>query len=981
LKRGRPSPALLFFHNQFAAELKPAYTAAHIHTSIVHRDAEGGSVSNGTPGLTITVTVSNATVTVSPSKAYIQLPLGGSTMDVTWTLTGDAGYTFASPAFAWTNVTGAALPSAAAPSELTLTVSPATPPFNMCYNITVTNGSSVVTTGTPACLQYPTAWGYPDQYSCFPGETIQLHVSSDAALVGFNVYPITDFYENPGGYAGWQPGAQPLLTIAPAPIAYSNFEPDNKSGSGTDDWGWPQNFAIPTGTSWATGIYIIEIGAYPPLGVLSPSGAQALPAPITTSWVMFVIKPSKPTPGAMLYKWNINTIQAYNTALYPVITLPEAVPAQSTPLMRPCDNSCMYGAIPVSGTTLQLTMRRPASQIWSVKSINYDYPFVQWLQKQNFSVDYYTDIEIELDTSLDLLSQYAAVLFRGHDEYLAEQTYDNLVAYRNAGGNLVFLSGNTCCWRIHYLWDGSVPAGFQCDKGTDPLDVNGPDAWWIVGTSGNSAACDNALVGAGSRNAGITGDSNGDPFWSQDFGQNNSVMPSAGFTIQNASHWIFAGSDAADGQVIGTLPSLPDATITPATITAENLIGYESNGVRLNSVSNLTPTFVDGTPANFALLGVGVTAPVLPATNGAVGSWEVFSREGCILPNVGGVYAATMGMYSSYGSVFTGSTINWVFVLDEMDANGGFSWLSAPPNWPPQSKDADGNPILGDPSLHYITRNVLTAFSNPAKNVVAAADLTGSGDPDLILQSAGPGEPLYWLMNGLARTASGSILYDGTDAPGQTFRIAAAAGLTGTGAGLLLQSSADGSVVYWSLDWSATAQTLTRASVAPITPTTQLGTGWRLCTAMPASAAGSDYLLFQNQQDGSLWYWEVNGTDVATSAAFGDWTPGNLQWQLVAAVDLTGSGVAQDLVFWNAAASSVYYWTMSGLTKSGEGTISGVTSSAGALVAAGSFGSPAVPTLIFQDPQSGALSSATVTQFVAGTPAPFTPTSNAWFLA
>jgi hypothetical protein len=43
----------------------------------------------------------------------------------------------------------------------------------------------------------------------------------------------------------------------------------------------------------------------------------------------------------------------------------------------------------------------------------------------------------------DVLRRYSVVVFPGHTEYYEPRTYDRLLAYRNAGGRLYFLQGNS----------------------------------------------------------------------------------------------------------------------------------------------------------------------------------------------------------------------------------------------------------------------------------------------------------------------------------------------------------------------------------------------------------------------------------------------------------------------------------------------------------------------------------------------------------
>lgn len=67
--------------------------------------------------------------------------------------------------------------------------------------------------------------------------------------------------------------------------------------------------------------------------------------------------------------------------------------------------------------------------------------FVQWMQKHQLAAQHVTDIELGRMAPA-VLRRYAVIVFPGHTEYYERATYDRLLAYRNDGGRLYFLSGN-----------------------------------------------------------------------------------------------------------------------------------------------------------------------------------------------------------------------------------------------------------------------------------------------------------------------------------------------------------------------------------------------------------------------------------------------------------------------------------------------------------------------------------------------------------
>lgn len=524
-------------------------------------------------------------------------------------------------------------------------------------------------------------WGYPDTYSYLPGQTMGLHVSASTPFFGLKVFHLRDWYAT---------APELLFEMTPRPIAQHQFGP--VAGNGSDDWQWASNAEVPVG-NWPSGIYVAQLGAY-----------DKWPGePVATHTIEFVVKNPGATPAArILYKLNLNTVQAYSLGMQD--GLPEIPPF----------NRDYYVNVPPRGPRgYKLTFRRPVwSWAWNNKSVQYDYAMVRWLEAQEYAADFCTDVDVHLDRNLDLLGRYDLLLSIGHDEYWSAEMRQNVEAFRDAGGNVAFLSGNTVCWRVHFTDVDpafGVPTAFECDKGPPPLcDVSSDDAWWRVDP-------ENKLVGVGTRNCAIRLDDPNGPF-------SPTTPSSPGYRIQNANDPLLRGTIVADGFTIG-LRDVIDRLGNPV---LENLIGYEGGGARVVQLANRNwqATLTDGTPSNFVILGVGVTAPVEGACSrspcGGPGQppctrWWSFSREDN--PELPDVYAATMGYYrKGEALVFTGSTIHWANILNEWDTDGG-AWRDVPLAWEDgrPERDAEGHPILGNPYLHRITRNVIDTCLAPAR--------------------------------------------------------------------------------------------------------------------------------------------------------------------------------------------------------------------------------------------------------------------------
>ncbi|WP_214411538.1 N,N-dimethylformamidase beta subunit family domain-containing protein [Sphaerisporangium fuscum] len=105
-----------------------------------------------------------------------------------------------------------------------------------------------------------------------------------------------------------------------------------------------------------------------------------------------------------------------------------------------------------------------------------------------------------------------------------------------------------------------------------------------------------------------------------------------GYRVQNAGHWVYEGTGVRDGELFGE---------------REYLVGYECDGAEFDRQAyrrdgHAVPTGRDGTPEEFVILGVG---------DARASGWGL------------GNGAATMGIHTRGGTVFTAATTDWARAL------------------------------------------------------------------------------------------------------------------------------------------------------------------------------------------------------------------------------------------------------------------------------------------------------------------------------
>src|SRR5262249_47290445 len=138
--------------------------------------------------------------------------------------------------------------------------------------------------------------------------------------------------------------------------------------------------------------------------------------------------------ATIIYNVQVATNQAYNPAgghsLYPNIATPV--------LSKPPE--------PPGG---KVSLRRPGGGPSEV----FDTSLIAWLETRGYGplVEYCTDLDLHQDKTGTLLNSYKLLLVVGHSEYWSWEMRRNVERFICNGGNVAFLSSNTCWWRIHFV--------------------------------------------------------------------------------------------------------------------------------------------------------------------------------------------------------------------------------------------------------------------------------------------------------------------------------------------------------------------------------------------------------------------------------------------------------------------------------------------------------------------------------------------------
>ena len=455
--------------------------------------------------------------------------------------------------------------------------------------------------------------GYFGCESIVVGEQLKVHVSTDSTFFRVDFYRIGAVNEFAGS-TEWFSGRQ-----APAPPPPSGIA---GHASSAVDWNWP-TYGFTPSPHWNPGVYVaVFVESQDPTCDIDPLE--------DFSRAFFVLRPRIPGHATILYKISSFTRHAYNRADGPHIE--RASSLYDHPVYMPGHDGGRAGHA--------VSMHRPGRLF----ELSYwDAPFIGWLERAGYEVEFCTDLDLHIDPGL--LRSYCLLLSVGHDEYWSAAMREHAERFLDDGGNVAFFSANTCWWRTH-VTDNGTTLVVDTDHRVGNVYPHLPatDRWWTPKPDGVGIP-ENTLTGVSFRNGGM---------WPTE-GPWPGDRPRTGFTVQHADHWVYEGTGLRDGSDSGQADALGAGL---------PLIGYECDGAAFyyDDDGLARPTGEDGTPENFLILGIMVLDPVHEDIYDLwMGHWNCATRE----PVITGPRAATMGIYTRNGTVFTAATTDWPVIVGQ----------------------------------------------------------------------------------------------------------------------------------------------------------------------------------------------------------------------------------------------------------------------------------------------------------------------------
>jgi hypothetical protein len=368
-------------------------------------------------------------------------------------------------------------------------------------------------------------------------------------------------------------GARTRTVHSPRPIPVAAYAEGGYANAASVAQGGLLEFHIATAVS----PFPLQIFAVP---ASWPSGyyAARFPTSLGMRNIFFLVRedhPGSTSPMAVVVA--TNTFQAYNTYGYKSV-YPSNSPERS----------------------YRVSFDRPYQDDRGLGRFNrWDKPFLTWMTSENRSFEVISDSDLE---EPEVLDHYHVAVIVGHSEYWTATARAHLERFVDNGGRVAILSGNTMWWQARVENRALV---VYKEAAPDPENGRNDSIVTVNWFAEPVLRPENLITGASFRNGGYT----------------NLEAPQYGYTVADASHWIFDRTGVSNGTQFGNVAA-----------------GDETDGALYNCTMNgLEVDGSDGTPLNFRILAT------VPAAEG----------HGTV-----GIYTTPTG-----GAVFNAGTQDWVLGL------------------------------------------------------------------------------------------------------------------------------------------------------------------------------------------------------------------------------------------------------------------------------------------------------------------------------
>lgn len=273
-----------------------------------------------------------------------------------------------------------------------------------------------------AGFRSPWIEGYCSRQSVKAGESIDVMVSTDPP----RPFEIEIF--RTGWYGGR--GARFLKKLGPFEGRTQPTPPRGPKNLHECRWEVATRLTIPN--DWPSGVYLGRLTTVP----------EAENRPYWQSYLVFIVRDDR--PADVLFQCSDNTWQAYNRWPndFSVYTHPKGGqgPWADVSFDRPYGREAQHESVVNDPLTFG-----------SGEFLPFEFPLAFWLERHGYDVSYCSNSDM---LSPERGLKCKSFISVGHDEYWDVRQFRSVEAMRDAGVNLLFLSGNSVCWVTPYRPSG-----------------------------------------------------------------------------------------------------------------------------------------------------------------------------------------------------------------------------------------------------------------------------------------------------------------------------------------------------------------------------------------------------------------------------------------------------------------------------------------------------------------------------------------------
>lgn len=268
-------------------------------------------------------------------------------------------------------------------------------------------------------LRSPSIEGYASRTSVYPGECIDLMVST-APVSSFTV----DIYRL--GYYGGT-GGRHMIDLGsfdgvPQEVPMESIERLRECK-------WKPIVTLQIPNDWVSGIYLAKL-----------SRIQHIRA---QSYIIFVVKARRESD--IVVQVSDLTWQAYN----------------KWPKRNSLYDDGIIDGVSYTGPNVRVSFDRPYAKYCQIVDnplscgsgsfLLWEFPLVYWLESEGYDVTYCSNLDLHGDPTA--IKQSKVFISVGHDEYWTREMYQNATEARDSGMSMLFLCGNSINHEVVAHWD------------------------------------------------------------------------------------------------------------------------------------------------------------------------------------------------------------------------------------------------------------------------------------------------------------------------------------------------------------------------------------------------------------------------------------------------------------------------------------------------------------------------------------------------